>query len=68
MKATDYKIQLVVTVETTCIDGHTTLDEILDKIRARIKEQLAGHRTPERLANTASTGYSWVVSETSREV
>lgn len=67
MKATEYRFQLLVTVETVILPGNT-LDATVDKIRERIKDQVAGHRTSERLVDRCEVDFSRIVYEGTREL
>ncbi len=65
MKATEYAVQFVVTVEFLLLDGQS-FSQHESEIRERVIAQLAGHRTPKRLADTATVEVEKITA-TSRE-
>ncbi len=56
MNATEFKVRLTVDCEFVLPDtsSYNALLDHLDAIRDRVQEQLAGHRTPMRLADRCS--------------
>lgn len=67
MKARDIKYQLLITIDTVVMNGDN-FDQQVDEVQTRIKEQLAGHRTPKRLADHVDITTFRVVSESTREI
>lgn len=62
MNATEFRIQFTVTCELLLLEGQS-LDDQVEKIRTRIKEQVSGHRTQERLANYTEVNFARIINE-----